>query len=132
MPGGESVTFGSGAFSRTAQVLRSLDPKSTIAAAAGLFTVPELQATAVRLETLQHLACIYCAGKKQPRTQDLLRQLNVELADSLGQKPLRAMFTVPVPALLGGVPAVAPVPTPSLLAAAPTAPRQGDVESPTS
>ncbi|WP_444851248.1 hypothetical protein [Neoaquamicrobium sediminum] len=48
---------------------RPYDIKTSIAAAGGLLTVPELQANTVRLEAIAHLIVASAAGKKKPNNQ---------------------------------------------------------------
>lgn len=51
-------------------VFRPYDVKTSVAAAAGLLTVPELQATTVRLEAMAHLIVASATGKKKPNKRD--------------------------------------------------------------
>ncbi|HVZ44311.1 MAG TPA: hypothetical protein VHA82_10920 [Ramlibacter sp.] len=64
-----------------AKVLRNYDLERTVAAVAGMFTVPSYQANAFRLEILVHIAVSCCDGKTrvEPRHLDtwLNRQLGV-------------------------------------------------------
>jgi hypothetical protein len=64
------------------QVLGKYAPRATIARAAGLLTVPSLQANTVRIEVLVHLAVAFCAGKEKPGYPELGRWLNNYLGNS--------------------------------------------------
>jgi hypothetical protein len=61
---------------KLARTLVAYDPGATIARAAGLLTAPHLQANALRLELLVHLAVAHCTGKKMPGDREIGRWLN--------------------------------------------------------
>jgi hypothetical protein len=67
-----------------ASALTTYDARATITRTAALLAVPHLQANAVRLEVLVHLAAAKCGGRKKPKTQDLEKWLN----DDLGQRDI--------------------------------------------
>lgn len=52
------------------RIFQPYDVKTSVAAAGGLLTVPELQANTVRLEAISHLIVASAAGKKKPSKQD--------------------------------------------------------------
>ena len=52
------------------------DPKSTVAMLSGLLTVPTLQANAIRLETLVHLAVAHSRGRTKPRRATISKWIN--------------------------------------------------------
>ncbi|QOF72589.1 hypothetical protein IG197_05815 [Aminobacter sp. SR38] len=54
-------------------IFRPYDIRTSVAAAGGLLTLPELQANAVRLEATAHLIVASAAGKKKPSKQDAAR-----------------------------------------------------------
>jgi len=63
----------------TKKLIRNLSkykPRTTIARAAGLLTIPCLQANTLRLELLVHLAVMHCAGSSRPDHADFSRWLN--------------------------------------------------------
>ncbi len=66
--------------------MRRCDPKSTITKLAGLLTVPELQANAIRLEILVHLAAAHCTGRSCPNRNVIARWINKHL----GSTPIAA------------------------------------------
>jgi hypothetical protein len=53
--------------------LRNLEPLKTAATFAGLLTIPDLQASCLRIEVLVHLALAYCGGRRAP-TQSFVRR----------------------------------------------------------
>lgn len=55
------------------KIFRPYDVKASIAAAGGLLTVPELQASTVRLEAIAHLIVANAGGKERPNKQDAAR-----------------------------------------------------------
>jgi len=59
-----------------ARILASYVARDTIMRTAGLLTAPHLQANAVRIELVVHLAVANCAGKKKPDFGDLELWLN--------------------------------------------------------
>ncbi|MFZ0930393.1 MAG: hypothetical protein WAN11_17435, partial [Syntrophobacteraceae bacterium] len=70
--------------SKLARVLVPYQRRKTIAIAAGLLTLPHLQANTVRLQMLAHLAAAHCAGDQEPKPDDLALWLN----DYLGRTDL--------------------------------------------
>src|SRR5437867_146107 len=74
-----------------ASALTTYDARATITRAAALLTVPHLQANALRLEILVHLAASKCGGHKEPRSQDLESWLN----DDLGQGEIATLEDPP-------------------------------------
>lgn len=56
-----------------AAIFRAFDPKSCIAAAGGMLTIPDFQANSVRLEAVCHLAVASASGTKKPTKQDASR-----------------------------------------------------------
>ena len=62
-----------------ASALTGYDARATITHAAALLTVPHLQANAMRLEVLVHLAAAKCAGRKKPKIRQIEKWLNDEL-----------------------------------------------------
>ena len=65
-----------------ARVLTGYARRATITRTAGLLTAPELQANAVRLELLVHLAVAHCAGTKRPSYGEFGRWLNHHLSQA--------------------------------------------------
>lgn len=61
---------------KVAQEVRKYEPSSLIASIAGLLTMPEFQANAVRLEVLQHLAAAKAHGKLKPQPKNISSWLN--------------------------------------------------------
>jgi hypothetical protein len=59
-----------------ARILASYVARETVMCTAGLLTAPRLQANAVRLELLVHLAVMHCSGRKRPDFGDIERWLN--------------------------------------------------------
>ncbi|MDW9533619.1 hypothetical protein RWE87_27400 (plasmid) [Sinorhizobium meliloti] len=56
-----------------AAIFQAYDPKSCIAAAGGMLTIPDFQAYSVRLEAVCHLAVASASGTKRPTKQDASR-----------------------------------------------------------
>ncbi|MDX1914049.1 MAG: hypothetical protein SFU55_00565 [Methylophilus sp.] len=67
---------------KLAHVLERYAPRATIARAAGLLTVPSLQANTVRIEVLVHLAVAFCNGKEKAGYAEFGRWLNNYLGNS--------------------------------------------------
>lgn len=62
--------------------LRKCDSKSTVTKLAGLLTVPRLQANAMRLETLVHLAAAHCQGSRDTGLAEIKQWLNKRLLNT--------------------------------------------------
>jgi hypothetical protein len=60
----------------TGQYLSAFKHKETVAAAAGLLTLPRLSANSIRCEALVHLAVAYSRGEKQPNRTTFKTVLN--------------------------------------------------------
>src|SRR5438093_13607687 len=67
---------------KLADALTACQRHATVAAAAALLTVPRLQANALRLEILAHVAAAKCRGQKIPTDRELEKWLNVDLGRS--------------------------------------------------
>ena len=65
---------------RLANVLRGYDRREAVSLAAGLLTVPSLQANCFRLELLVHLITANCIGNKKPTWQHISHWLNRQLS----------------------------------------------------
>lgn len=59
--------------------LNNFNLRKTVALVAGLLVSPELHANTVRVEALQHLACLNCNGQRTPTLGDLTEWLNRHL-----------------------------------------------------
>ena len=66
---------------RLATFLEKYDFRSTVTQLAGLLTVPSLQANAIRIETVVHLAVANCQGHHTPGLKEIRHWLNKELGD---------------------------------------------------
>lgn len=62
--------------------LRRFDPAQLIAIVGGLLTVPDWQASTLRLEILQHFAVANARGTKRPKPVDLKSWL-IELGEGI-------------------------------------------------
>lgn len=67
---------------KLARLLADFNAKRTISICAGLLTAPEFQANTPRLESLAHIATMYCAGKRKAGITDVTRWLNRNLSGS--------------------------------------------------
>ena len=76
------VTLNDPALQRIVGSLRKYDSKSTVTKLAGLLIVPRLQANAMRLETLVHLAVAHCQGRRDPGLAEISRWLNKRLLNT--------------------------------------------------
>ncbi len=75
---------------------------STVARVAGLQTLPEFHANAVRLEVLTHLAVAHCDGKEAPSCVQIRHWLNQSLASSARlDDPVEDVFVTNVTSGLG-------------------------------
>jgi hypothetical protein len=87
MSGNRGLTIGDPGLADLARELEGCDAELTIAAIAGLLTVPDYQAETLRLEMLVHLAVLHCAGERRPTSADITRWLHHNLVDH----PVRSM-----------------------------------------
>lgn len=69
--GGGWTRFGDGAYAPLGRALRGFDLRATVAAVAGLLTVPVHQPGTIRLEVLLHLAVVHCRGDRAPTLVDV-------------------------------------------------------------
>lgn len=81
--GGGWQHFGAPEYRQLGRTLRQFDLRSTVAAVAGLLTVPEHQAGTLRLEVLLHLVVCHCRGTRRATSADLRRWIERTLAQLL-------------------------------------------------
>ena len=82
-----------------ADILAAFDRRATVLHVAGLLSAPALQANAVRLELLMHLALAACQGEKTPRTEDL----EAWLTDYLGHPMIASLEDPPEDVFVGRI-----------------------------
>ena len=67
---------------KIAKFLEKYDIRSTASRLAGLLTVPSLQASTIRIETLVHQATTYYRGNRKPGISEIRNWPNRQLGDT--------------------------------------------------